>query len=63
MSTVSRANAAVGVPSSFTSLFGQRSELVLAGGLFSLIGILLVPLPGHTTAAPLKPISVPLSNS
>ena len=28
------------------SLFGQRSELILAGALFSLVGILLVPLPG-----------------
>jgi flagellar biosynthesis protein FlhA len=27
-------------------LFGQRSELVLAGGLFSLVAILLIPLPG-----------------
>jgi flagellar biosynthesis protein FlhA len=28
------------------TLFGQRSEMVLAAGLFGLIGILLVPLPG-----------------
>src|ERR1700694_1533735 len=28
------------------SLFGQRSEMVLAGGLFGLVGILLIPLPG-----------------
>jgi flagellar biosynthesis protein FlhA len=28
------------------SLFGQRSEMVLAAGLFGLVGILLVPLPG-----------------
>ena len=28
------------------SLFGQRSEMLLAAGLFGLVGILLVPLPG-----------------
>ncbi len=28
------------------SLFGQRSEMILAAGLFGLVGILLVPLPG-----------------
>src|SRR5437762_12719423 len=27
-------------------LFGQRSEMILAGGLFGLVGILLIPLPG-----------------
>jgi flagellar biosynthesis protein FlhA len=29
-----------------TALFGQRSEMALAAGLFGLVGILLVPLPG-----------------
>ena len=28
------------------AFFGQRSEMVLAGGLFGLVGILLVPMPG-----------------
>src|SRR4051794_7114764 len=28
------------------SLFGQRSEMILAGGLFGLVAILLIPMPG-----------------
>jgi flagellar biosynthesis protein FlhA len=39
-----RAVTAGAAPSSLS--FGQRSEMVLAGGLFSLIAILLIPLPG-----------------
>jgi flagellar biosynthesis protein FlhA len=34
--------AAVALP----SLFGQRSEMILAGGLFGLVAILLIPMPG-----------------
>src|SRR5271157_5082735 len=36
------AGEAVGLP----SLFGQRSEIILAGGLFGLVAILLIPMPG-----------------
>src|ERR1700677_1486347 len=48
MSTANRPGA-VGARApmqTIASLFGQRSDLVLAGGLFSLVGILLIPLPG-----------------
>src|SRR5437667_11066252 len=47
MSTAVRAGgagpAALAAPG---SLFGQRSEMILAASLFGLIGILLIPLPG-----------------
>jgi flagellar biosynthesis protein FlhA len=36
------AGEAVALP----SLFGQRSEIILAGGLFGLVAILLIPMPG-----------------
>ncbi len=46
MSTATRTAGPATQTGSIASLFGQRSELVLAGALFSLVGILLVPLPG-----------------
>lgn len=48
MSTVTRPGGVnAGAPLwTITSIFGQRSELVLAGSLFSLVAILLIPLPG-----------------
>ena len=37
---------AAGEVVSLPSLFGQRSEIILAGGLFGLVAILLIPMPG-----------------
>ena len=37
---------AVSTVPALPSLLGQRAEMVLAGGLFGLVGILLIPMPG-----------------